>query len=110
MKLSTLVFSCSIVVAPSRVLAQTVDGVQKRAPSVQDPGHDAGYINIRRDGFLRLLTAIAGNRLKSVLRAPAGFAPLRYFPSACRNPGTNRPAVRPLHTGYFCQTYFKTAV
>ncbi len=94
-----LVFSCSIVVAPSRVLATNGYGVQKRAPSEQGPGHDVWRYNIRRDGFLRLLTAIAGEATKSVLRAPAGFAPLRYFPVSVRNPGTNRPAVRPLHTG-----------
>lgn len=40
----------------------------------------SGDINIRRDGFLRLLTAIAGEPTKERITCASGFCTVEIFP------------------------------
>lgn len=40
----------------------------------------SGDINIRRDGFLRLLTAIAGEPTKERITCASGFCTIEIFP------------------------------
>ena len=40
----------------------------------------SGNINIRRDGFLRLLTAIAGEPTKERITCASGFCTIEIFP------------------------------
>ena len=43
----------------------------------------SGDINIRRDGFLRLLTAIAGEPTKERITCASGFCTIEIFPGQC---------------------------
>ncbi len=71
----------------------------------------SGDINIRRDGFLRLLTAIAGEATKERITCASGFCTIEIFPGQrAETQALIGQQFDPFILADFCQTYFKTAV
>ena len=71
----------------------------------------SGDINIRRDGFLRLLTAIAGEPTKERITCASGFCTIEIFPGQrAETQARIGQQFDPFILADFCQTYFKTAV
>ncbi len=71
----------------------------------------SGDIDIRRDGFLRLLTAIASEAAKERITCASRFCTVEVFPGQRAETQTRiGQQLDPFILADFCQTHFKTAV